>query len=53
LRAHFGLGRSASAESVEVTWPSGAHQVFHNVEPDKFYVIEEGKERLGMQKLGH
>jgi hypothetical protein len=52
LRAHFGLGRSAKAETVEVIWPSGAHQVFHDVEPDKFYVIEEGKEHLGMQKFG-
>ena len=52
LRAHFGLGKHAKADTVEVSWPSGAHQVFHDVEPDKFYVIEEGKERLGLQKLG-
>jgi hypothetical protein len=52
LRAHFGLGRSIKADTVEVTWPSGAHQTFHDIEPDKFYVIEEGKEHLGLQKLG-
>ena len=52
LRAHFGLGRSAKAATIEVTWPSGGHQVFHDVEADKFYIIEEGKERLGLQKFG-
>jgi hypothetical protein len=51
LRAHFGLGRRPGAEMIEVTWPSGAHQVFHDVEADKFYVIEEGKEKLGMQRF--
>ncbi len=50
LRAHFGLGQSASAESVEVWWPSGVRQVFRNVVADKFYVIEEGKDQLEIQK---
>jgi hypothetical protein len=51
--AAHAIGRkSLKADSVEVTWPSGAHQLFHDVEPDKFYVVEEGKERLGMQKFG-
>jgi hypothetical protein len=39
-------------ETVEVTWPSGLHQTFRDVEADKFYVVEEGKERLGIQKFG-
>ena len=52
LRAHFGLGRSAKADTVDITWPSGAHQVFHDVDADKFYVVEEGKERLTAQKFG-
>jgi hypothetical protein len=44
LRAHFGLGSGASAESVEVWWPSGQRQSFRQVAADKFYLIEEGKE---------
>jgi hypothetical protein len=52
LRANFSLGRNTRAETVEVTWPSGLRQTFRDVEADKFYVIEEGKERLGMQKFG-
>jgi hypothetical protein len=49
LRAHFGLGQHSRADTVEVSWPSGAHQVFRDVEADKFYVIEEGKEQLAAQ----
>ena len=52
LRAHFGLGKVLKADIVEVKWPSGAQQVFRNVEADKFYLIEEGKDELALQKLG-
>jgi hypothetical protein len=51
LRAHFGLGKATRAETVEVRWPSGQKQVFRDVEADKFYVLEEGKEQLGMQRF--
>ncbi len=51
LRANFGLGKSAQAETVEIKWPSGPQQVFHNVEADKFYLIEEGSDRIGVQKF--
>ncbi len=51
LRAHFGLGESRQADTVEVTWPSGLRQTFRDVEADKFYVIEEGKEQLAAQKF--
>ena len=49
LRANFGLGKATRAETVEVQWPSGQHQVFRDVEADKFYLIEEGREQLGEQ----
>ena len=49
LRANFGLGKASRAETVEVAWPSGLRQVFHNVEADKFYLIEEGKDQLQLQ----
>jgi hypothetical protein len=53
LRANFGLGRSARAETVEVKWPSGLQQTFHNVEADKFYVIQEGTDRLNPQRFAN
>ena len=51
LRANFGLGKAGRAETVEVSWPSGLRQVFHNVEADKFYLIEEGKDQLQLQQF--
>jgi len=51
LRANFGLGKASRAETVEVAWPGGLRQVFHNVEADKFYLIEEGKDQLQLQQF--
>ena len=53
LRANFGLGQSKRAESVEIWWPSGAHQAFKNVDADRFYLIEEGKDALAQQRFGN
>ena len=49
LRAHFGLGSAAKVEKLEITWPSGAHQSFHDFAADQFYSIQEGKSELGYQ----
>jgi hypothetical protein len=51
LRAHFGLGPSTRIDSVEVSWPSGGRQEFHNVRADRFYLIEEGKPAIGTQVI--
>jgi hypothetical protein len=51
LRANFGLGKTKRAEIVEIVWPSGQKQVFRNVEADKFYLIEEGKDQLQLQQF--
>jgi enediyne biosynthesis protein E4 len=51
LRANFGLGNAASAQTVEVHWPSGQSQIFHDVPADKFYVIREGNSRLELQRF--
>jgi len=51
LRAHFGLGKAARAETVEVKWPTGLRQVFHDVEADRFYLMEEGRDQLGQQRF--
>jgi hypothetical protein len=49
LRANFGLGKAKRAETVDITWPSGQHQTIHDVEADKFYLLEEGKDKLEIQ----
>jgi hypothetical protein len=51
LRANFGLGKAKRAEIVEITWPSGQKQSFKDVEANKFYLLEEGKDELQMQHL--
>jgi len=51
FRLHFGLGKATKAEIVEVKWPSGLRQVFHDVDADKFYQIQEGSGQLGLQRF--
>jgi hypothetical protein len=51
LRANFGLGSMTVASTVEVVWPSGARQVFHDVQADRFYLIEEGRGEMGLQQI--
>jgi hypothetical protein len=43
LRLHFGLGKAAVADSVEVLWPSGVVERFADVAADRIYVFVEGK----------
>jgi enediyne biosynthesis protein E4 len=51
LRAHFGLGPTTRIDSVEVIWPSGVRQQFHNLKADQFYLIQEGKSALRTQLI--
>jgi len=41
-RVHVGLGSAKSASLVEVRWPSGHIDTYHNVEGNRFYTIGEG-----------
>jgi enediyne biosynthesis protein E4 len=40
-RVHFGLGREALAEKIEIHWPSGIHQILANVPADRILQIDE------------
>jgi hypothetical protein len=40
-RVHFGLGTDTRLRSIEIRWPSGAHQVIRNVAVDQFLKIDE------------
>ncbi len=42
LRLHFGLGRSAKADAIEVFWPSGQRDVLRDVEGRRLVTISEG-----------
>ena len=41
-RLHFGLGYRVLVDLIEVTWPSGLREVFHNLESRRTVIIEEG-----------
>jgi len=43
LRVHFGSGKAAVIDSVEVLWPSGVVEKFANVAADKIYTLVEGQ----------
>jgi hypothetical protein len=42
LRLHIGLGAATTADTVEIAWPGGATQVFHDVKADTFYKLHQG-----------
>lgn len=41
LRLHFGLGRHGVMNTVEVSWPSGIKQTFHDLPADSIYTVDE------------
>jgi hypothetical protein len=42
-RVYFGLGAAARVDSIEVRWPSGAHDSARNLAADAFYTVTEGR----------
>lgn len=54
LRLHFGLGKIALIEKVEVAWPSGRTEIYPNLKANRVITLEEGKGReagVGKEKL--
>jgi hypothetical protein len=43
LRLHFGLGPSATMSNVEIAWPSGKKESFHDLPADVIYTIVEDR----------
>ncbi|HEY6267494.1 MAG TPA: CRTAC1 family protein [Candidatus Acidoferrum sp.] len=41
VRVHFGLGRRALVQELELFWPSGTHQVLKNVKADQVLTVRE------------
>ncbi|HWW16278.1 MAG TPA: CRTAC1 family protein [Candidatus Dormibacteraeota bacterium] len=42
LRLHFGLGSQASIDTLDISWPSGKKDTYHNLAADFIYTISEG-----------
>jgi hypothetical protein len=51
LRLHFGLGRSAVVELVELAWPSGLKETVRDLPANHLIVIEEAKGVLSRRRL--
>jgi hypothetical protein len=43
LRLHFGLGRAAKIDAIEIRWPSGSSETLQDLPADQLFVFEEGK----------
>jgi hypothetical protein len=43
LRLHFGLGRAAKADTVEVAWPSGLRETLRDLPANRRFVVHETK----------
>jgi hypothetical protein len=52
LRLHFGLGSTAAADAVEVSWPSGLKETFRDLPADHLFVIQEAKGIVERRPLG-
>jgi hypothetical protein len=39
--AHFGLGKDAVINRIEIDWPSGIKQRLNNIQADRLLTIEE------------
>jgi hypothetical protein len=42
LRIHFGLGRAARADRLEILWPSGVVDVLRNIDANQIVTVREG-----------
>ncbi len=51
LRVHFGMGRAARAQRLEIRWPSGAVDVLQDVEANQILVFTEGRGVTGSTPL--
>jgi hypothetical protein len=40
-RVHFGLGSHSMATRIEISWPSGVHQILQNVKSDQILRVDE------------
>jgi len=43
LRLHFGLGKAAQVEIIEIVWPSGLKEILRDVTTNQLLVVQESK----------
>ncbi len=43
FRLHYGLGKAAKLDALDISWPSGLKESFKNLEPNQLLVVQESK----------
>lgn len=51
LRVHFGLGKAAKADLIEIRWNSGRVETIKDVPADKFYAVLEGEGLVPFERI--
>ncbi len=51
LRVHFGLGKAAKIDSIEIRWNSGKVETIKDIAADKFYAVLEGEGIVPFEKV--
>ena len=51
LRLHFGLGKAAKVDSIEIRWNSGKIETIKDIAADKFYAVSEGEGIVSFDKI--
>jgi hypothetical protein len=52
FRLHFGLGRAAAVDLVELAWPSGVKESFRDLPANHLYVFQEDKGIASSRRFG-
>ncbi|MDV7139510.1 CRTAC1 family protein [Maribacter sp. TH_r10] len=42
-RTHFGLGKAGMVNQLEVKWPNGELEIYKNIKPNQYLILEQGK----------
>jgi enediyne biosynthesis protein E4 len=51
MRLHFGLGKAAKVDELEIRWPSGKTETIKGLAADKFYALLEGEGVVPAEKV--
>jgi hypothetical protein len=52
LRLHFGLGRAAKADAVDIAWPSGVKETLRDLPANHVFTIHESRGIVSRRQLG-
>ena len=51
LRLHFGLGKAATVDAIEIAWPSGLKESFKNLAVNQLLIVQEAKGVIANRKF--